>query len=723
MKIYQKIRELAHQGETVYTRADLAYDLQQLGISNDCFEVGLLVWEAYRHFNQDDAIRTFFYDNERKGLLVDEYQADGLIAGNETKRLFEMEQQRLTSWNKAMKTVETTIAEVMQDDAVHAGSHIAGTIIGTKGVERIRQEAATVFNKYSKLVGQYDDAKQQIGLLVTDFVKLRAYICDIYRRYSLMLTDAFGDSIKAIAPELFDFESIRFLDVHAMLQEVRLDYDKVNEKCSLLMSDISESFAQSLKMAGISYRNAGSKQAGLIMAGLNMFSHYMETGEKVAGLKQDMIVLKNSVNHDLALIKGDLSRLCVLYKSLNDVSIPEAEAFCKYARQVLTEEWQQLADALYNQVGIRQLKEERDRLLNRQKLVEQEMDDEKLNIGYYSERIATCGQLLDSMQEQYQKAMRTKPSRPFFLLNLLTFGASNRAYNRDIYEWNQTCNPVVTQYRNLQVDVKLDSDELARLQAALKKHQAEYSQLQQALRRQNKSLMEHIRANRDVRLKMLPHLEAMVNLLRLGRQIANTQLDRTLTQTVVISPQMDIRIPENLSQKITAFSKAVRENVNVTPQLIQDLMNSAQTTQHTTSKAAQHNQNSPGSPTADKAPNDRNYTAQGQSELAAMGNKAVRDTTAFLEAAIRLEAMKTTSRMAENRYNQELTALQNQFREYLSHIDNKSAVLAKSLQQINTAQNQEQLKKGLLSLIGQQNDLIKKEDLEDFINGTKTITL
>ena len=30
LKIYQKIKELSHQKGTVYTRADLAYDLQQL---------------------------------------------------------------------------------------------------------------------------------------------------------------------------------------------------------------------------------------------------------------------------------------------------------------------------------------------------------------------------------------------------------------------------------------------------------------------------------------------------------------------------------------------------------------------------------------------------------------------------------------------------------------------------------------------------------------------
>ena len=49
-KVYQKIKDLAHQlahQGAVYTRADLAYDLQGLGVSEDSYEVDKLVWEAY----------------------------------------------------------------------------------------------------------------------------------------------------------------------------------------------------------------------------------------------------------------------------------------------------------------------------------------------------------------------------------------------------------------------------------------------------------------------------------------------------------------------------------------------------------------------------------------------------------------------------------------------------------------------------------------------------
>ena len=67
---------------------------------------------------------------------------------------------------------------------------------------------------------------------------MRGQICTLYRQYAMTLTDAFGDSIKAISPDLFDFDSIEWLDVQGMLQNVKLDYDRITEKCSILMSDI-----------------------------------------------------------------------------------------------------------------------------------------------------------------------------------------------------------------------------------------------------------------------------------------------------------------------------------------------------------------------------------------------------------------------------------------------------------------------------------------------------
>ena len=56
-RIYQKIYDIASQllkENAVYTRADLAYELQEFGIKTDSFEIGMLVWEAYKRFRLSD---------------------------------------------------------------------------------------------------------------------------------------------------------------------------------------------------------------------------------------------------------------------------------------------------------------------------------------------------------------------------------------------------------------------------------------------------------------------------------------------------------------------------------------------------------------------------------------------------------------------------------------------------------------------------------------------
>ena len=118
-----------------------------------------------------------------------------------------------------------------------------------------------------------------------------------------------------------------------------------------------------------------------------------------------------------------MGRLFVIYKSLNDVFIPEAEAFCKFAEQVLSEEWCQLTDLLYNDDKTRSLKQKRDDILAELNKIEQEMNDEELNIGYYSMHITECKQLLDCLQTQYKDAKQTKPSKPFFFEEYMHIGS------------------------------------------------------------------------------------------------------------------------------------------------------------------------------------------------------------------------------------------------------------------------------------------------------------
>lgn len=709
-QIYQKIYDIASQllkENAVYTRADLAYELQDFGIKADSFEIGMLVWKAYKYFNDNEAIRHSFYDNEKKDPLVDEYRTDYLIETNDNTSLFPLLQQKLTKGNQALNQLENTVTQTLREQAVSGSISTLNTLTGTQGIVKVKNEATAVFNLYSELVGNYDDAKHQIQAVMTDFVKLRGQICDTYRQYALVLTDAFGDSIKTVSPELFDFDSIEWLDVHGMLQNVKLDYDKINEKCSTLMSSITDSFAQSLKTASQSYKAAGSKQIGLVLAGLNMVSHYIDAGQKTAELKQDLLTLKNSVKHDVTLIKGDMGRLFVIYKTLNDLYIPQAEAFCRFSKQVLSGEWQQLTQALYADTDIQSLKEERDEALESYKTLEREMTDEQLNIDYYTTRIEECRQLLDGMQTQYQQAQASKPEKPFFLTNLLTLGSAKQKYNRNIYDWNQACAPVISQYEEMQTDMKLDSDELEQLQQHLNENKRTHQLLKEKLHRLNREIMNNINVSPALQMKLLPHLESMVKLLRIAREIANSKLDNKLVKTVSITRQ-NTELPQELKQNLQLFADTLREHASIDDETAKNSFYAVSDEYPTDSR---------------QSTSDGNVTEADFAQLSDAENTAIQNTVNLLESWSRLKAMQEQSAIAHQTYDKELEKLQEAFRNNLADIDNRGVILRESLKKINTATSEEELKEGLLSLAQKEGESFSKEEWNEFLNGTKTIEL
>ena len=402
-----------------------------------------------------------------------------------------------------------------------------------------------------------------------------------------------------------------------------------------------------------------------------------------------------------------MGRLFVIYKTLNDLYIPQAEAFCRFSKQILSGEWQRLTQAIYADTDIQPLKEERDEALESYKTLEREMTDEQLNIDYYTTRIEECRQLLDGMQTQYQQAKASKPEKPFFLTNLLTLGSANQKYNRDIYDWNQACAPVISQYEEIRTDVKLDNDELEQLQRHLNENKRMHQQLKEKLRRLNREIMSKISVSPDLQMKMLPHLESMVKLLRIAREIASCKLDSKLAKTVSIARQ-DTELPQELKQNLQLFTNTLREHVAI----------DNETAKSSFYAVSDEYPNESGQPT----PNE-NATEADFAQLSDAENTAIQNTVNLLESWSRLKAMQEQSAIAHQAYDKELEKLQEAFRSNLADIDNRGIILRESLKKINTATSEEELKKGLLSLAQKEGESFSKEDWNEFLNGTKTIEL
>ena len=453
--IYDAIRNIAAKlckdGET-YLRADLAYELKQYGIDADSIDVSKLALEAYKYFNNDRNIKQAFVTNDSRSALIDEYKLTDLLDNDKPEDAMELANKELAKTSDTLAALKRDIDRNMSLAVANAASGMMDTVTGTAGVKAVRTEASTLFDRYSKMVGTYHEGEDTVRRNIADFTTLRTDIGTTYQEYAMQLIDIYGDNIKAVAPNLFDFNQVQFLDVDSMLKHTELEYNRISDKCSALIGEISDSFQNSLKSSVAAYRSAGqgNKALGLAMAGLGMLNHYMEAGERANRLRSDLAVFKTSIKHDSTLIKADLGRLLVIYKTLNDVVIPKADIYLRNASRLMSSDIKSITDSLYDNAEIRPLEEQRRQLLAQLKVLDGEINDHLQNIDVYQSLISDITTTLDSKSASYRDAIARKPSKPFFLLNILTFGNANKNYNRNYAEWDAVCYPLVREYENYQ---------------------------------------------------------------------------------------------------------------------------------------------------------------------------------------------------------------------------------------------------------------------------------
>lgn len=456
-KVYQEIKtiadELCKENKT-YLRADLAFELKKYGIASDSSEVSKLVFDAYRYFHDNGNIAIAFVSNNSRTTLVAEYKLNDSLEQDNKEEALKIAETELALSSSALEQLKEQVEQNLNLVLVKGTSKMADIVMGTNGVKDVRSKASTMFDKYTKMVEAYHYAEDSVRGNIEDFTSLRSDIGTVYRDYALKLIDIYGDSIKMVSPDLFDFKRIEWLDVDEMLKYVELEYNKLTEKCAALIGEISVSFRTSLQGSLQAYKSLsnGNKSLGLAMAGLTMLEHYMGASERANRLKSDLSVFQTSVKHDATRIKADMGRLLVICKTLNDVVIPKANVFLRYGEKLLASDLKATLDALYADETIRPLEEQRKCLLRQMKALDMEMNDHLQNIDVYTSLINDITATLESKQGSYMEAKAKKPSKPFFLVNWITLGMANKNYYRDFAEWNAVCFPLVREYESYQVE-------------------------------------------------------------------------------------------------------------------------------------------------------------------------------------------------------------------------------------------------------------------------------
>ncbi|WOF95969.1 hypothetical protein RJT12_11035 [Segatella copri] len=719
-KVYQAIKtiadELCKENKT-YLRADLAFELKKYGIASDSSEVSKLVFDAYRYFHDNGNIAIAFVSNNSRTTLVAEYKLnDSLEQGNKEEAL-KIAETELALSSSALEQLKEQVELNLNLVLAKGTSKMADIVMGTNGVKDVRSKASTMFDKYTKMVEAYHYAEDSVRGNIEDFTSLRSDIGTVYRDYALKLIDIYGDSIKMVSPDLFDFKRIEWLDVDEMLKYVELEYSKLTEKCAALIGEISDSFRTSLQGSLQAYKSLsnGNKSLGLAMAGLTMLEHYMGASERANRLKSDLSVFQMSVKHDATRIKADMGRLLVICKTLNDVVIPKANVFLRYGEKLLASDLKATLDVLYADETIRPLEEQRKCLLQQMKALDMEMNDHLQNIDVYTSLINDITATLESKQGSYMEAKAKKPSKPFFLLNWLTFGMVNKNYYRDFAEWNAVCFPLVREYESYQVDLKLDKEELESHREEQTRIKNEYAKLSSELDKVSKEIRSKIVCSDDLKLKMLKHLRDMVAMLKLGREIMESKIDEKLVHTVDIPDYRETaKLPADVEQNLSLFTGMLADNLHADKDMAKNLLDGVEAytkdPKKIEGKTAQQNK-------------PAEYSEEDLAQVTGAMEQSLQKGIALFDSFAKLKAQQLSGSLASAAYDKELKKHADEFKREMAKIDNKSAYLREVFKRINLAGSEVERKQAMELMSDLSGFSLSEQEFTEFINGKKQIEL
>lgn len=679
--LYSRINQLAGQlsaaGE-YFTRADLA---KELGFKCDDDNISLYVSEAYENYGGSDAIRKAFITNDEQDYVVDSYQVIKSLYDGKREAALSVTQGYLDascqSLNELKKNVNSRnlIVEHTKRDYLSQSS-----IEGHERIDNLQKSAFETSDNYTSLIDSYLLAESYVKTDINNFTALRTDVVDLYRDYATRLVDVFGDSIRSVQPELFDFSSVGWLDVDAMFYNVQFEINALQENLAVFSDRISQSFYNSANEAANTYKNTGGGWLGAFAAGAKMLDHYSQADEITRQMQGQFERVKAMVCHDASTIKGDMGRLVSIYKSLNDVATPKANAFIRYANQLLNSDYAQVEKAVYGQPDVKKLCDRRKMLTENLRGLDETANDHILQIAIFQSQVAQNDPYLSSRSRIYKEAIDKRPSRMPLLVSAILLFLPDAKYVEDRIKWRINYGEMVDQYEKCLVESTLAKDEL-------KDHKKALQQLhkqREALVAEIDSISQQIRAklvvSDSVREVMVKNLRPLVAMLRLGREIAETKLDGNLVSAVQLPDRLgELQLPTELDRGISKVSSYLSEHAYIS-----------------------------------------NPMGSMKTELA---NQVIQSGIQYAERAARYQILRMQGESVAQEYEADLQMCREQFAQYISQIDDKSACIREILRKVNLASSPEEQREALLLLSEASGTSLSESDVDAFLRGDTTITL
>ena len=719
--LYKAIQDLSKQltkEGAMYTRADLAYELKNYGFEMDSVEVSDAVWNAYLYYRKDKNILNAFRSNYSFDLLVPDSEVRE-NASEDRRYASTMHLDKMAgSFDEFQKTLETDLiglqefinnpekrmGDPKQSGLVRGLTRVSEYVEGTKGLKDVQYESEVLQSGLNEVCNSYKAEAGMVKGATSYFSKLREELLAVYYKYSGILLDLYGDQIRKVEPELFDYNSISYLDVQTIVDEVLDELLAIQESSGIAVAHLTENVNQIGTKIIDTAKKTKDWRVAAVEGGIDLLSHHLSAAAETKNLKSHLERAKRRALDTVVRISADEGRLIEVFKILNDLIIPKAIAFYRHADKVLSREVDGVLALMYSSEELRDLYQQREQLLDRLVHLNRSIEDSDVHRALYERQAQEMADYLEENLNKYQAHVLNLPKRPSMLQRILSLDRASEQYNGilDYLKKNGTMD-FIDNYIRTKVGHQLTQNALDDQNALYNSCCDEINEINVELDQISQQIYQVLGSDKKLRQKFSSHLVPLVGLLRGARTVIELSLEESLTRPKEIKLTSEMfDVPEDIKKKLNTMALLGHQAVN-------NMAENAYSQEELEAKQS-----------------DKPLLVE---ERAARRNEIDREaeilhkvvTLANEYAQLTLEEEQT--KRATEEYTKEVERLKAEFQQHCAEIDDKADVIREALKIINTTDSQDSRVKGLLLLADLDVDSLTDEEMEDFLTGKKTIKL
>ena len=200
---------------------------------------------------------------------------------------------------------------------------------GTYGLDKIKDHISRINSAVSKVRGQYWEIQDVLYDTVNKFIDYRQDVISVYNFYLHILLSLFGDRLRVVCPELFDFSKVEYLEIDSFYQFLSEHLSLVENFVDCKLNQQYDRIGRLNENVDMAYK-VGGKKAAAAYAVLDFFQTYQEGKASQAEAKAELSNVKRNVDKLVSIMSADLERMSLIMQSFTTFCIPSAIAVLQY---------------------------------------------------------------------------------------------------------------------------------------------------------------------------------------------------------------------------------------------------------------------------------------------------------------------------------------------------------------------------------------------------------